>query len=311
MIRKKVRGVFQRLVDDYFWKMCRVVPAALLLSLITPLFSQYMTVEDLLSLAPTPADHVIAYGEHPLQFGQLRLPEREGLHPVIIIIHGGCWLSQYDLHHISPLATALTKEGFATWSLEYRRVGNEGGGWPNTFCDVARGADYLRELVKTYPLDLNRVITLGHSAGGHLALWLAARHKLPRTSPLYADNPLTVHGVISLAGVGDLSRPEYQKLCGGVVPKLMGGNPSTVAARYAHGSPVELLPLGVPQILVQGAGDTTVSPASAQAYHDAARKSGDEVQLVMIQQAGHFEVVVPTTDSYREVQKALCSLMGK
>lgn len=279
-------------------------------SLSTTIFAQHMTVKDLLGIPPTPADHVISYGKDPLQFGQLRLPDGSGLHPVIIVIHGGCWLSQYDLQHISPLATALTEEGFATWNLEYRRVGNEDGGWPNTFLDVAKGADYLRELAKKYPLDLDRVITLGHSAGGHLALWLAARHKLPRESSLYSDDPLSIQGVVSLAGVGDLGLPEYQTICGQVIPKMMGGNPSEVPERYAHGSPIELLPLEIPQILVQGAGDPTVSLTSAQAYHEAAEQSGDEARLIVIQEAGHFEVVVPTTSSYPEVRQAVLSLAG-
>jgi len=310
MMNKKIQERFQQVFVINFSEK-RIFPLlTFFLFLITLVFAQHMTVEDLLANPPTPADHVIPYGHDPLQFGQLRLPEGGGLYPVIIVIHGGCWLAEYDLQHISPLATALTKEGFATWSLEYRRIGNEGGGWPNTFLDVAHGADYLRELAKKYPLDLDRVITLGHSAGGHLALWLAARHKLPNDSQLYSNNPLSVHGVVSLAGVGDLSLLEYQAICGRVVPKLMGGNPSDVPERYAHGSPIELLPLDIPQILIQGAGDQTVSLTSAQAYHETALKNGENVQLVVIQEADHFEVVVPTTSSYPEVRKAVLALAG-
>jgi len=270
-----------------------------------------MTVKDLLAISPTPADHVIPYGENPLQFGQLRLPAGDRLFPVVIVVHGGCWLSEYDLQHISPLASALTREGFATWSLEYRRVGNEGGGWPETFRDVARGADHLRELAKTFPLDLSRVIATGHSAGGHLALWLASRPKLPESSPLYTADPLRIHGVVSLAGVGDLSRQEYQEICGRVVPRLMGGTPSQVPDRYAHGSPIELLPLHVPQILIQGALDQTVSLASAQAYYEAAQKSGDDTRLIVLQEAGHYEVVMPTTSCYPKVRQTVLSLTQK
>jgi acetyl esterase/lipase len=272
---------------------------------------QLMTVKDLLAISPTPADYVIPYGEDTLQFGQLRLPEGNTLFPVVIVIHGGCWLSDYDLKHISPLASALTREGFATWSLEYRRIGNEGGGWPDTFRDVARGADHLRELAKKFPLDVSRIIALGHSAGGHLALWLAARPKLPENSLLYVSDPMPIQGVVSLAGVGDLSRPEYQEICGRVVPKLMGGVPSQVPDRYAQGSPIELLPMHVPQILIQGALDQTVSLASAQAYHATALKSGDETHLVVIQEAGHFEVVIPTTSAYPKVREAILSLKIK
>jgi acetyl esterase/lipase len=129
------------------------------------LFPLQLTVEDLLAVPPTPADYRIAYGDDPNQFGQLRLPKEEDQVPVVIVIHGGCWLSQYDLHHISPLASEITKMGLATWSLEYRRVGNEGGGWPGTFKDIAAGADYLRKLARDFPLDLSRVVTIGHSAG--------------------------------------------------------------------------------------------------------------------------------------------------
>jgi len=311
MIKEKILDKMKKTFGMNLSGIRIVSLAALFLIIITHIFAQHMTVKDLTAIPPTPADHVIPYGKDPLQFGQLRLPEGGGLHPVIIVIHGGCWLAEYDLQHISPLATALTKEGFATWSLEYRRVGNEGGGWPNTFLDVAHGADYLRKLTKKYPLDLNRVITLGHSAGGHLALWLAARHKLPSDSPLHLDSFIPIHGVVSLAGVGDLSLPEYQAICGRVVQTLLGGNPSEVPERYAHGSPIELLPLDVPQILIQGAGDPTVSLTSAQSYYDEARKRGDKTQLVVIQEAGHFEVVVPSTSSYSEVRKAVLALIKK
>ncbi len=271
------------------------------------LYSHQMTVKDLMNLSPTPADYRIAYGDDPNQFGQLRLPSKEGPFPVVIVIHGGCWLSQYDLHHISPLAAEITKMGVATWSLEYQRVGNEGGGWPGTFQDVAAGADHLRKLAQEFPLDLNRIIAIGHSAGGHLALWLAARHKIPENGVLYKQNPLPVKGVVSLAGVGDLSPPNLQEICGGVIQKLMGGTRAEVPDRYAQGSPLELLPLGVPQILIQGSRDQIVPVESVRDYYEAARKSGDKADLVILQEAGHFEVVMPTTFAWPEVRKAIAA----
>lgn len=271
--------------------------------------AQIMTVRDLLAIPPTPADYKICYGNYPYQFGELRLPEGAGPHPVLIIIHGGCWLAEYDLQHISPLATELTKAGFATWSLEYRRLGNEGGGWPGTFQDVALGADFIKEIAKKHPLDLKRIIALGHSAGGHLVLWLAARPRLPKESLLYKSDPLALQGVISLAGIADLSRPEFQVVCGNVVPELMGGKPSDFPERYAQGSPRELLPLHVPQILIQGAKDPTVSLSSAEDYYATAKASGDKVRLVVIQEAGHFELVIPFTSAWPEVRKAVLSLV--
>ena len=273
------------------------------------LLAQQMTVQDLLEVPPPPADHRIPYGDDPHQFGQLRLPKGEGPFPVVIIIHGGCWLSEYDLHHISPLAAKITKMGFATWSLEYRRVGNEGGGWPGTFLDVAAGADHLGEMVHEFPLDLNRVVTIGHSAGGHLALWLAARHNIPEQGSLYKQNPLPIQGVIALAGVGDLDLPNLQEICGGAILKLMGGTPADVPERYAQGSPLELLPFGIPQILIQGVKDPIVPVEFARDYCEAAQKSGDKVELVLLQEAGHFEVVMPTTFAWPEVRKAIESLI--
>lgn len=273
------------------------------------LLAQQMTVQDLLEVPPPPADHRIPYGDDPHQFGQLRLPKGEGPFPVVIIIHGGCWLSEYDLHHISPLAAKITKMGFATWSLEYRRVGNEGGGWPGTFLDVAAGADHLGEMVHEFPLDLNRVVTIGHSAGGHLALWLAARHNIPEQGSLYKQNPLPIQGVIALAGVGDLDLPNLQEICGGAILKLMGGTPADVPERYAQGSPLELLPFGIPQILIQGVKDPIVPVEFVRDYCEAAQKSGDKVELVLLQEAGHFEVVMPTTFAWPEVRKAIESLI--
>ena len=144
----------------------------LLLSLLLALF-QLMTSNDLDHLVAPPAEARISYGDDALQFGELRLPDGPGPHPVAIVIHGGCWLGEFDLTHIGTLAEALNEEGIAAWVIEYRRIGNPGGGWPGTFEDVARGADHLRKIAKEHPLDLDRVIAVGHSAGGHLALWLA------------------------------------------------------------------------------------------------------------------------------------------
>jgi acetyl esterase/lipase len=283
--------------------------SAILLFCCPGLFSQQLTVKDLLAMPSTPADHRIAYGDDPNQFGQLRLPKNEGLAPVVIVIHGGCWLSKYDLYHISPLATEITKMGFATWSLEYRRIGSEGGGWPGTFQDVASGADYIRKLAQEFPLDLERVVAIGHSAGGHLALWLAARHKIPKKGVLYEKNPLPIKGVVSLAGIGNLDFPNLQEICGGAILKLMGGTPADVPENYAQGSPAELLPCGVHQVLIQGAKDQVVPMELAQEYLEVVKKSGDKGDLILLQDAGHFEVVMPSTFAWPEVRKAIKALI--
>lgn len=270
--------------------------------------SQNLTVQDVLAWPTVPADHRVPYGNDPLQFGELRLPKGSGLHPVAIIIHGGCWLSRYDLNHIGSLCAALSRAGIATWSLEYRRVGNSGGGWPGTFEDVARGADHLRALARTHPLDLRRVVAVGHSAGGHLALWLAARHRLPKNSELYTAVPLRLRGVVSLAGVTDLRR--FRPGCNNAVPQLLGGDPDVVPARYEQSSPIELLPIGVPQRLIHGHHDRIVTLDLVRDYEAAALKKGDDVKLIGLADAGHFELIAPQSAAWSTVQDAVVSLVG-
>src|SRR3990167_8518943 len=167
--------------------------------------SWHFTPTDVSSLHSNPANVRIKYGKDPLQFGDLRLPEKSGLHPVAIMIHGGCWITKYaDYKNIAALSDALRDKGIATWNIEYRKLGNIGGGWPGTFQDIAAAADLLPSIAKKYSLDLSNVIIIGQSSGGHFALWLAGRHNLPTTSILYKKNPLIARGVISLGGVPDL-----------------------------------------------------------------------------------------------------------
>jgi acetyl esterase/lipase len=254
-----------------------------------------------------PADQRLAYGSNEFEFGELRMPKGAGPFPVAVIIHGGCWLSQYGLTYMGHLSAALTEAGVATWSIEYRRIGNPGGGWPGTFEDAARATDHLRALAKNYPLDLNRVIAVGHSAGGHLALWLAERKNLPKDSPLYSSNPLPLRGVVSLAGVTDLRRTGTA--CDENVPQLMGGSAKEKASIYSQASPIELLPLGIPYAVVQGDDDNIIPLAMAKEFTDAAKKKGDDAKLVVIEKAGHFEVVDPKSAAWDAVRTQALALL--
>ena len=270
--------------------------------------SPLIDTDALLELPNPPADARIPYGEDSLQFGDLRLPETDGPHPVVVVIHGGCWRSQYDIDHIGSFSDALTRTGVATWTIEYRRVGNPGGGWPGTFQDVGSGLDYLRVLAGDYPLDLARVVVVGHSAGGHLALWLAARAKLAN-GPLSGKNPLPVRGVVSLAGVDDLRRALTDGVCGDMAARLVGGAPEEFPERYAQTSPIELLPFGVSLHLINGARDPIVPEAFGQSFRSAAERAGDSVQRTVVPDAGHFELIVPTTPAFETVKNAVWGLL--
>lgn len=267
--------------------------------------------KDIAALPPPPADHAIAYGQGPFQFGELRLPEGAGPHPVAVVIHGGCWLADYDLHYITHLSAALARAGIATWTLEYRRIGNDGGGWPGTFEDLVHGSGHLEALARDYPLDLERVVFIGHSAGGHLALWLAARHNLPPGTPLHSPAPLGVRGIVALAGITDLrSYGAGDGGCNAAVTPLLGGPADEAPERYAHASPIELLPLGMPQRLVVGLLDPIVPFEQAERYAERARAAGDDVQVWPVEAAGHFDLVAPFAPAWATVERAVLDLLA-
>jgi acetyl esterase/lipase len=257
---------------------------------------------------PAPAaDQRIAYGKDESQFGELRLPKTQGPHPVAIVIHGGCWLSQYGLSYMGHVSAALTEAGFATWNIEYRRVGNTGGGWPGTFEDAARATDYLREIAGKYSLDLNRVVAIGHSAGGHLALLLAARQRFPKSSSMYSANSLPLAGIVSLAGITDLRKTGTA--CDGEVIQFTGGEAKEKATIYDQASPITLVPLGVKQKIIQGGADNIIPMVMATDYVEAAKKKNDQVELIALKDADHFQLVDPKSPAWAPVQEAVKSLV--
>jgi len=265
---------------------------------------------NILTLRPPEADLRLPYGGDPLRFGDLRLPAGAGPHPVVVVVHGGYWRAAYDLTHAGHMAAALTALGMATWTIEYRRIGNDGGGWPGTFHDVATATDSLRTLAPLHRLDLARVVALGHSAGGHLALWLAARHRIPSGDALFSPRPLTLRGVVALAPVADLARAWDLRLSDGVVRELMGGTPRERPDRYATASPAALLPLGLPQVLIHGAGDRHVPYAVSRDYQQAALRRGDDAALITPPRADHFALIDPGSEAWPAVAAAVSRLLS-
>lgn len=269
-----------------------------------------MDLLERLALEAPPPTARIAYGPVPQQFGDLRLPTNDSGQPwpVVIVIHGGYWRARYDLGYFGAACGALARLGLATWNIEYRRIGESGAGWPGTFSDVAAAADALRPLADRYPLDLSHTLALGHSAGGQLALWLAARPRLPTHTALWRADPLRLRGVVSLAGVADLRRAWELRLSDNITETLMGGTPEQVPDRYAQGSPFDLLPLNVSQTLIHGTADANVPFEISQRYADRARALGDDARLIRLDGAGHFEPVDPSTHEWQTVADTLVGL---
>jgi acetyl esterase/lipase len=244
-------------------------------------------MQSILDLPPPKANARIDWGSKMSQFGDLRLPKSKGPHPVVIFFHGGYWRAAYDLTHTGHICAALTQAGVATWNLEYRKLGEPGGGWAGIFDDVLAGARYLPKLAHKYNLDLNRIVTAGHSAGGQLALWLAAQMPLV--------------GVTSLAGVCDFRLAWELKLSDGVVGQLLGGTPKQVPKRYDFASPIELIPIKTPQRLVHGTADNVVPFEMSERF---ARKSKN-AKLFKCEGAGHFDLIDPRTKQWPVVRKAI------
>ncbi len=265
--------------------------------------------ESILDRLPPPADARVSYGPHPLHIADLRLPLGDGPFPAVIAIHGGYWRNRYSLDHLGHLCAALTAQSMATWSIEYRRVGDEGGGWPGTFRDVAAGAEALFTFADRLGIDPDRVVVVGHSAGGHLASWLANTSRIPVRS-LVSSMTLPLRGVVTMAAVLDLRHGAALRLGNGAIQDFLGGEPDEVPDRYAAGSPVELVPSPVPQTVIHGSKDDIVPIAISERYVDAARRTGGDASLLALPEADHFDVIDPRSPAWPEVVAAIESMLG-
>lgn len=253
-----------------------------------------------------PGAEVIAYGdEGELQRGALSLAEEAGSSdpvPVVVLVHGGFWRAGYDRSLMEPLVASVVAEGWAAWNIDYRPIG-EGGGWPTTFTDVAAAVDHLATEAEEHGLDLDRVAVVGHSAGGTLALWSAARERLPADVP-GAGPAVRPIAVVSQAGVTNLAAGAIEGLGQGAVVALMGGQPTGDGGdAYLDASPIERLPLGPMsrQLLVHGADDAIVPAEQSQTYAARARDAGDEVTLQVLADTDHLAVIDPGSEAWAGV----------
>ena len=253
-------------------------------------------MDDILSLAPPKADVRVAYGGDEDQFVDLRLPKGKAPHALAISLHGGFWRAKYDLGYAGHMCAALTAKGIATANVEYRRVGNVGGGWPGTFADVRAAYQFLLQKAVQYQFDVQRVMVMGHSAGGQLAMCLAARE-------------MGVKAVISLAGVLDLQRAYALHLSHDAVVEFLGGTPAEVGDHYREADPMKLK-IATRQLLVHGAVDDTVPLAFSRDYVGAKQTMKENVSLVEIAGAGHFDVVDPRSGAWKDVERVVMEAVG-
>lgn len=262
--------------------------------------------------------HRYYYGDDPSQWGDLFLPgpsaggTRRG---VVVVIHGGYWRSKYGAELGEPLAGDLAAHGMAAWNLEYRRAGN-GGGWPHTFQDILAGIDQLQELAGPHALDLSRVVALGHSAGGHLAVWAAGRDRLGEMGlgaehrEIAADDDgVRLAGVVSQSGVLNLAEAEKLNLSDGAVANFLGGPPSEFPGRYRYADPVSVLPLDVPVYAVHATEDEDVPLAMSTSYAEASQTSAVPAQLVLVP-GDHFALIDPSAEAYLKSRELIEELLA-
>lgn len=257
-----------------------------------------MSSEDILTAPPPPADARISYGSDANQFGEIRLPKTKGPFPVVMNIHGGFWRAQYGLAHAGHLCAALTAKGLATWNVEYRRVGNHGGGWPGTFEDIRNAYRFISQIAGKYHLDGERVLATGHSAGGELALCLAAHEA-------------TLKRVISLAGVVDLQQAWDLHLSKDAVVEFLGGKPNEVPEHYREADPMKIsIPRTTTQWLIHGAEDDVVPANFSRSYSEQKKQRGEDVHYLEISTAGHYDLIDPHSRAWPKVENTVLHELG-
>jgi acetyl esterase/lipase len=286
----------------------RLLALALTLAMTSTLHAAPMILADYMALSG-PAPHAtLRYGAAPSQYAELFVPPGKGPFPVAVLVHGGCWTKEYGgITQLRNMAGALAARGIAVWNVEYRRVDEAGGGYPGTYQDMNAALDLLVRTARDYPLDVKRLVAVGHSAGGQLVQWLAARPRIPASSPLFHAGFVPVRRVVSLGGLADLRREAalLKTSCGRDVPELAGTPSAARPDVFSDTNAGDLMPNGSRTILVTGELDTVSPPRVAHDFAARARAAGDDAEVVILPGASHYDEVAATSASWPLVLGAI------
>jgi acetyl esterase/lipase len=273
-----------------------------------------MKLADYLALKGPVPNASFAYGSAPSQFAELFIPGGPGPFPVAVLVHGGCWTKEFGgITQLRNLAGALAERGIASWNVEYRRVDEPGGGYPGTYQDINAALSMLAQQASRYPLDLNRLVAVGHSAGGQLVQWMAGRARIPSNSPLYQPDPLPVKNVVSLGGLADLRREQalIKSSCDREIGQLTGAPSDKRPDVFADTNAGDLLPNGSRTILVTGELDKISPPRVARDFAARARAAGDAAEVVILPGASHYDEVAASSHSWPLVLQAIESALKR
>ena len=272
-----------------------------------------MTLDNYLALNGPQATAQIAYGPAPSQYAQLFRPSGAGPFPVMVLVHGGCWTVQFGgIKQMRNVANALSSQGIAVWNVEYRRVDEEGGGYPGTYQDMHAALDSLQIHASQYQLDTSRIVAMGHSAGGQLVQWIAGRNRLPKTSPLYREHILPINNIISLGGLADLRHEEtlIKSSCDRDVQQLAGSASSERPDIYSDTNAADLIPNGTRTVLITGELDTISPPRVAHDYAAKAVKAGDHAEVLILPGASHYDEIAATSPAWKMVLPVIRQMLG-
>lgn len=271
---------------------------------------------DLLDRPRPTGGTTIAYGGDPLQVGDLWLPATPARLPVpvVLMVHGGCWQTDIaDRSIMDWIAADLAAQGIAVWNIDYRGVDRPGGGYPGTFADVAAAVDHLRAIGPAHGLATDRIVALGHSAGGHLALWAAARARLPQGSVLAGGDPPPIAAVVATGALPDIEAAlalDNNGCTQSAMPALTGTAAPGRADVFADTSIPRLLPLHVRQIFVSGAQDRIAPPSLAEGYAARATAAGETVERVTVAREGHVELIAPGSQAWAQTVRLIRRELG-